>query len=240
MLRFMCDLGNELSAWRAGSASWLRYSLRFFLRSWAVSGGLRCWGGLGVWLGCGWGSLGGGSETFGRACSVVGWGGEGKTGYSSIWLLIEEAGVVSFVLFCVCLPCAGLLLRFGCGCGKGQSAWGAGSAGLLRCPLCLLIECSGGEGGTVCSSIWLFIEEAGVVGFVMFEGGLPCACVQFVCRASCGCGVVMGFAFRREPEYSAMWVVWEGICMVRSLGVCECLPGLHLRFICGFVWGQFV
>ena len=50
----------------------------------------------------------------------------------------------------------------------------------------------------------------------------------------------MGFAFRREPEDSAMWVVWEGICMVRSLGVCECLPGLHLRFICGFVWGQSV
>ena len=76
--------------------------------------------------------------------------------------------MVSFVLFCMCLPCAGLLSRFGCRCGKGQSAWGAGSAVLLRCPLCLLIECGGGEGGTVYSSIWLFIEEAGVVGFVIF------------------------------------------------------------------------
>ena len=166
--------------------------------------------------------------------------GRGGTVYSSIWLLIEEAGVVGFVLLCMGLPCAGLLSRFECGCGGGQSAWGAGIASLLQCPLCLLIYCNGGEGGTVCSSIWLFIEEAGVVGFVMFEGCLPCACVQFVCRASCGCGVVMGFAFRREPEDSAMWVVWEGICMVRSLGVCECLPGLHLRFICGFVWGQSV
>ena len=76
--------------------------------------------------------------------------------------------MVSFVLFCMCLPCAGLLSRFGCRCGKGQSAWGAGSAVLLRCPLCLLIECVGGEGGTVYSSIWLLIEEAGVVGFVIF------------------------------------------------------------------------
>ena len=167
MLRVMCGLGNELSAWRAGSAGWLRYSLRFFLRSLAVSGGLRCWGEVGVWLGCGWGSSGDGSEAIGRACSVVGWEEEGETGYSSIWLLIEEAGVVSSVLFCVYLPCAGLLWRFGCGCGNGQSVWGAGSAGLLRCPLCLLIECGGGEGGTVCSSIWLFIEEAGVVGFVI-------------------------------------------------------------------------
>ena len=111
-----------------------------------------------------------------------------------------------------------MLGRFGCGCGEGQSAWGAGIASLLQCPLCLLIYCNGGEGGTVCSSIWLFIEEAGVVGFVMFEGCLPCACVQFVCRASCGCGVVMGFAFGRELEDS----------------------GLHLRFICGFVWRQSV
>ena len=30
-------------------------------------------------------------------------------------------------------------------------------------------------GGTVYSSIWLLIEEAGVVGFVVFFMGLPCA-----------------------------------------------------------------
>ena len=126
----------------------------------------------------------------------------------------------------------------GAGVVRGSLLGGAGSAGLLRCPLCLLVGCSGGEGGTVCSSIWLFIEEAGVVGFVMFERGLPCACVRFVCRGGCGCGVVMGFAFRREPEYSAMRLVWEGICMVRSLGVWGCLPGLRLRFICGLGWGS--
>ena len=39
----------------------------------------------------------------------------------------------------------------------------------------LVIVCIGGEGGTVYSSIWLLIEEAGVVGFVIFSRGLPCA-----------------------------------------------------------------
>ena len=59
-------------------------------------------------------------------------------------------------------------LGLGAGVVKGSLLGGAGSAVLLRCPLCLLIECGGGEGGTVYSSIWLFIEEAGVVGFVIF------------------------------------------------------------------------
>ena len=39
----------------------------------------------------------------------------------------------------------------------------------------LAIVCIGREGGIVYSSIWLLIEEAGVVGFVILTRGLPCA-----------------------------------------------------------------
>ena len=35
-----------------------------------------------------------------------------------------------------------------------------------------------------------------------------------------------------------MWSVLEGICMVKILGVWECLPGLLLQFSCGLGEGQ--
>ena len=43
----------------------------------------------------------------------------------------------------------------------------------------LAVVCVGREGGTVYASIWLLIEETGVVGFVIFSRGLPCAWLQF-------------------------------------------------------------
>ena len=44
----------------------------------------------------------------------------------------------------------------------------------------LAIVCVGGEGGTVYSSIWLLIEEAGMESFVLLCRGLPCAWWRFV------------------------------------------------------------
>ena len=53
-----------------------------------------------------------------------------------------------------------------CGLGVGSEVSGGSF---------LAIVCIGGEGGAVYSSIRLLIEEAGVVGFVIFSRGLPCA-----------------------------------------------------------------
>ena len=46
----------------------------------------------------------------------------------------------------------------------------------------LVIACVGGEGGTVYSSIWLLIEEAGMDVFVILFRGLPCAWWRLVCE----------------------------------------------------------
>ena len=55
----------------------------------------------------------------------------------------------------------------------------------------LVIVCVGGEGGTVFSSIWLLKEEAGMVGFVIFLRGLPCAWLRFVCETGRWCCMVV-------------------------------------------------
>ena len=72
--------------------------------------------------------------------------------------------------------------------------------------------------GTVYSSIWLLIEEAGMVGFVIFFRGLPCAWLRFVCKTGrWGCMIVQ-FVLRRKAEYSSMWLVVEGTSMVKFVG----------------------
>ena len=70
-----------------------------------------------------------------------------------------------------------------CGFGVGSEVSGVSS---------LAIVCIGGERGTVFSSILLVIEEAGVVGFVMFARGLPCSWLRFVYEWLWGVGVGMG------------------------------------------------
>ena len=68
--------------------------------------------------------------------------------------------------------CVSSLLTVGIGC---PTACGLGVDSEVSGGSFLVIVCIGGEGGTVYSSIWLLIEEAGVVGFVVFFRGLPCA-----------------------------------------------------------------
>ena len=64
--------------------------------------------GIGCPTACG---LGVGSEGSGSSFLVIVCiGGEGGIAYSSIWLLIVEAGVVGFVVFCRGLPCVWMRL----------------------------------------------------------------------------------------------------------------------------------
>ena len=76
-------------------------------------------------------------------------------------------------------------------CGVGvDSGVGGGSF--------LVIACVGGEGGTVYSSIWLLIEEAGMDIFVLLCRGLPCAWWRLVCEIGIWCCLFAQFAFGRE------------------------------------------
>ena len=58
---------------------------------------------------------------------------------------------------------------------RSSSACGVGVDSVVGSGSFLVVAWVGGERGTVYSSIWLLIEEAGMDSFVLLWRGLPCA-----------------------------------------------------------------